>query len=213
MPLCKCKEVEIRPWKNAGEDRMAFRCTYAEINPSRIDMLTGAYRDRYITLFGKNSEAEVAFKTELIDTNKVPNLFVMSYACKVLPYCRIYTQATKNHNVGDYIIDETTGKPRIYDTIIVDCESIIVDGKEVPKNMSQVERNAANQRAWYMNNDDKNGLRRYVSVEEAIGEIPLENENIDPTQDDAHDLPPEVIAPGNGPQKPRFDPNTGQPLT
>lgn len=203
MPLSKCTAVELRPWidnNNGGIERTAFRFTYEEIVPdsklAAIRRFTGDLRPRYITLFAdRNAPIEQQLEMESLmkelaekGPSSFPNLHVMSYEQEVLPYCRVYTQNTKNHQINDLIRD-VQGNPRIYNTITIHCESMLVKGEEVPINPSNVRYQAEQQRNYFINNDDRNGIRRYYEPSavmdyapedegdgDASSEIPIESQ-------------------------------------
>lgn len=199
MPLSKCTNAQPIKWvDNEGRERTAFRLEWMELHPNQLDVLTGRVRPRYITLFGSTPEQDALFQT-LVDNNKIEDQYVMSYAQEVKPYCRVYTQTTKNHQANEFIMDEVTGKPRIYTTITVHCLSEInKEGKETPRFINDVIRVANNQRDYFINNDDSNGIRRYWEPETTTDdEIP----------DDVEEVPAEVFAPKNaekptGPTRP-----------
>lgn len=194
--MCKCVNVQTYDWLEAnGTPRKAFRTEWEELNPNPLDRVLGLLRNKFVTLFGNNAECDQAF-AELVEKNAVPNAMIMSYEQEVKPYCRAYSQASKNHQAGDLIMDETTGKPRLYTTIIVHCRSIMSqEGKEVPMNMSEVIRLANNQRDYFINNDDSNGIRRYYEPADVMG-----IDNLPEDIDDAADAPIEAFAPAQATQ-------------
>lgn len=191
MPMCKCVNVQTYDWQEPnGTPRKAFRTEWEELNPNPLDKVLGLLRNRFITLFARDAEGDAAFE-ELVTKNAIPNAMVMSFVQEVKPYCRAYSQASKSHRAGELIIDEVTGKPRLYTSITVHCRSILdKDGKEVPMNMSEVIRLANNQRKYFVENDDSNGVRRYWEPEEVMN-IDTVPENTD----DVEDVPAEVFAP------------------
>lgn len=199
MPMCKCINVQTYEWQEPnGTPRKAFRCEWEEMNPNPLDKVLGLLRNRFITLFARDAEGDEAFQ-QLVDKNSIPNCMVMSFVQEVKPYCRAYTQATKTHQAGELIIDEITSKPRLYTSITVHCRSILdKDGKEVPMNMSEVIRLANNQRKYFIENDDANGVRRYWEPEDVM-DIDSST-NIE--EDDVQDVPAEVFAPTTPQQKP-----------
>lgn len=218
MPYSRCTAVEVREWTDRENNkRMAFRCTFDEVNADAISILTGAVRSRSITLFGPNAQADETFKTEVVDKNRVPNRFVMTYACPVKPYCRTYSQNSRNHQAGEIIRNED-GSPKIYTTINVDCfalfnsetnKAILDDkGAEQPANMAEVQRIANNQREYFINNDDANGVRRFYEPELVMNLV------ADVEEEAPLELPTEQLTPTATPNAtaPRFDPITGKPL-
>lgn len=193
--MCKCINVQTYDWQEPnGTPRKAFRTEWEELNPNPLDKVLGLLRNRFITLFARDAEGDAAFE-EIITKNAIPNTMIMSFEQPVKPYCRAYTQTSKSHQAGELIIDETTGKPRLYTSITVHCRSEIKEEKEVPKNMSEVIRLANNQRKYFIENDDSNGVRRYWEPEDVMN-IDTVPENTD----DVEDVPAEVFAPTTPPQ-------------
>lgn len=166
MPLCKVTHSELIPWTdNSGNQRTGFRLTFEQVNADAISILNGSARPHYITMFGRTIENEIAFE-QAIAAGKLPNRLVIAYPCKVKPYLRTYQQDTKKHQAGEFIMDTITGLPRVFDTIYVDCLAVKHGEEEVPENMSEVIARANNQREYWINNDDANGIRRFYEVDE-----------------------------------------------
>lgn len=166
MPNCKCINVEAVEYQLNEETRLRFACEYAEVNSNPALLLTGASRSHFITLFGTDRDKEDAFKEKYVDTNRMPNMDIMSIDVPVKPFLRVYTINTKHAVAGDLILDQVTGAPKVYTTLSVSVPSKMVKGEEVPLSMAEAERLANNKRDYFSKNADaRTGIVRYRDVD------------------------------------------------
>ena len=189
------------------EGLTCFRCTFRKKGLTVWDTSDASEgSDITIGKFPTSVEACDALRTWLSDHKAVAAkpFMIMLWEVKVSPFLRTYSTTVGNHAAGDTVVD-ADGNPRVYSSVMVPCETHIVDGKEVPKNRAQVEAQAVKNRKYFIEKG------RYLEVNGSDAYVPDESAEAFEAEKAAQ-LEAAAKAAASAPSAPRFDPLTGNPI-